>query len=174
MRTVVRYTPYFCEENVWHLARESAAHGRRDLYAVFITNRLQHVVLWQQRAGDPVQWDYHVVLFDGGDVVDLDTVIEGGPSLPIGVWLKASFRHVSEPLAPRFRVVDAAELLRTFASDRSHMRGPDGEPRQPFPEWPPIRCSLGDHTLPRYLDLDDDIAGEWLDLDALRQRFAGR
>lgn len=168
----VPYTPYFCEENVWHLARDRATESRRDLYAVFITNRLQRVVISQQRAGDPVQWDYHVVLFDGGDVVDLDTTIEEGPSLPIAVWLQASFRRVSEPLAPRFRVVDAAELSKTFASDRSHMRGPRGEPLHPFPEWPAIRCALGDHTLPRYLDLDDDIAGEWLDLDALRKRFA--
>ena len=169
---MARYTPYFCEENIWQLARERADEGRRDVYAVFITNRARSVPIWQQRAGNPVAWDYHVVLLDGGDVVDLDTVIEGGPSLSIEVWLKGSFRRVEESLAPRFRVVDAAELLRTFASDRSHMRGPDGEPREPFPEWPAIRCSLGDHTLSRYLDLDDDIAGEWLNLDALSKRFA--
>jgi protein N-terminal glutamine amidohydrolase len=168
---LVRYTSHFCEENVWHLARERADQGRTGVYAVFITNRARRVMLWQQRAGDPVAWDYHVVLFDGGDAVDLDTLVEGGPSLPIGVWLDGSFRPVPEPLAPRFRVVDAADLLRTFASDRSHMRGRRGEPLQPFPEWPPIRCSLGDHTLPRFLDLDDGIAGTWLDLDALRVRF---
>lgn len=169
----MRYTPYFCEENVWHLARERAEQGR-SVYAVFITNRHQRVLLWQQRAGNPVGWDYHVVLFDGGDVVDLDTAIEAGPALPIRAWLEGTFPRISEPFAPQFRIVNAAELSQTFASDRSHMRGPRGEPLQPFPDWPPIRCSLGDHTLPRYLDLDDEIAGEWLDLDSLHARFVGR
>lgn len=168
----MRYTPYFCEENVWHLVRERAAQGRLGLYAVFITNRGKHVLLRRQRAGDPVAWDYHVVLFEGGEVVDLDTVIEGGPSLPVGDWLDGTFPAVAEPFAPRFRVVPAAELAATFASDRSHMRGPRGEPLQPFPAWPAIRCPLGEHTLPRYLDLDDGIAGEWLGIEALRDRFA--
>ena len=166
----MRYAAYFCEENVWHLAQERA--GRPDVHAVFVTNRTQQVALWQQRAGDPVIWDYHVVLFDGRNVVDLDTTIEGGPTLPVSVWLKGTFLPAPESLAPRFRVVGAEEFLRTFASDRSHMRGPDGTPRQPFPEWPPIRCPLGAHTLPRFLDMDDDIAGEWLDLSELRDRFA--
>jgi len=167
-----RYTPYFCEENVWRLARAREAKGRPGVFAVFITNRAHRVALWQQRAGDPVAWDYHVVLIDGATVVDLDTTLEGAPSLPVETWLGGTFRPVAAALAPRFRVVDSAALLRTFSSDRSHMRGPGGVPLQPFPEWPAIRCPLGDHTLPRYLDLDDDIAGEWLDLDALRKRFA--
>jgi protein N-terminal glutamine amidohydrolase len=165
----MRYAAYFCEENVWHLAQERA--GRADVHAVFVTNRTQQVALWRQRAGDPVIWDYHVVLLDGGDVVDLDTTIEGGPTLPVPVWLKGTFRSAPEALAPRFRVVAAEDLLRTFASDRSHMREPDGTARKPFPEWPAIRCPLGAHTLPRFLDLDDAIAGEWLGLSALRERF---
>lgn len=165
----MRYAAYFCEENVWHLAQTRA--GRPDIHAVFVTNRTRQVALWQQRAGDPVIWDYHVVLLDDRDVVDLDTTIEGGPTLPAAVWLQSTFRRADETLAPRFRVVDAGELLRTFASDRSHMRGPDGTPRQPFPEWPPIRCPAGAHTLPRFLDMDDAIAGEWFDLSGLRHRF---
>lgn len=167
----MRYTPFFCEENVWHLARDRADSGRAGVFAVFITNRLQRVPLWQQRAGDPVAWDYHVVLLDGPDVVDLDTAIDGGPTLPAAAWLAATFRPVPEALAPRFRVVAAADLVRTFASDRSHMRGPDGTPREPFPPWPAIQCALGAHTLPRFLDLDDDIAGTWLDLAAFRRRL---
>ena len=169
----MRYAPYFCEENVWHLARERDAEGRPDVHAVFITNRRRHLRMWQQRAGDPVGWDYHAVLLDGGQIVDLDTVIEGGPSLPVRVWLDGSFRPVPDAIAPQFRVVEAVELFRTFASNRSHMRDATGAPLQPFPEWPPIRCSLGDHTLARYLDLDDDIAGTWLDLGAFRKRFLG-
>ena len=161
----VRYAAFFCEENVWHLAHERA--GGADVSAVFITNRARQVALRQQRAGDPVIWDYHVVLFDGGNVVDLDTTIEGGPTLPISAWLQGTFGPVPASLAPRFRVVAAEDLLRTFSSDRSHMREPDGTPREPFPEWPPIQSPLGPHTLPRFLDLDDDIAGEWLATKAL-------
>lgn len=165
----MRYAPYFCEENVWHLAQERA--GRDDVYAAFVTNRARQVAVWRQRAGDPVVWDYHVVLVEGGNVVDLDTKIEGGPSLPLARWLDGSFRAAPEPLAPRFRVVPAEKFLETFASDRSHMHDRGGRALHPFPEWPAIRCALGTHTLPRFLDLDDDIAGEWLDLDALRRRF---
>jgi hypothetical protein len=164
----VRYTPYFCEENVWHLARDRA--DRPGVSAVFITNRAKQVALWRQRAGDPVIWDYHVVLFDRADVIDLDSTIENGPTLPLSSWLDGTFLPVPALLAPRFRVVPVSELLRTFSSDRSHMREADGTPRQPFPEWPAIGCALGPHTLPRFLDLDDDIAGEWLDLAALRTR----
>jgi protein N-terminal glutamine amidohydrolase len=143
--------------------------------AVFITNEERTVPTFAQRAGDPVVWDYHVVVFahaaHGWRALDLDTTL--GFDLPVETWLTGSFGPVPqrENLQPRFRVVDAEELAATFASDRSHMRSEDGAPTRPFPPWPPISCALGPMTLPRYLDLTDTIAGVWLTLDEVRRRY---
>jgi protein N-terminal glutamine amidohydrolase len=106
------------------------------------------------------------------------------------------------PFAAQFRVVEAEELLALFRSDRSHMRDPSGAWRAPPPPWSPpgiverhdpagaprSACAgskdaagpkgstgpkdAAGSNLMRFLDLDDDIAGEVLSLDALRARFA--
>ena len=53
-----------------------------------------------------------------------------------------------------YRVVPAAQLLRHFASDRSHMRAADGRWQSPPPPHPCIVAADGDtHTLPHYLDM---------------------
>jgi hypothetical protein len=169
----LRYTPYFCEENVYQLALDAVGS-----HAVFVTNAAKQVAMWQQRAGDPVVWDYHVVLVADGGVTDLDTTIPGGPRVSLARWIAGTFpvdERVPDPLRPRFRVVPRDELVRTFSSDRSHMRDPEsGGPLQPFPPWPAIDCPLGGNTLPRYLDLADPIAGDVVDLAGLRARFSQR
>lgn len=168
--------PYFCEENAWR------ALGRVPQRAavVFITNRAQRVAMWHQKAAlrDPVLWDYHVVVLvdavdgavagaDGGFVVDVDCT--AGVVLPRAAWLAASFHDVDAPLRPLFRVVPRAAFLRSFSTDRCHMRDADGGWMQPPPPWaPPYDPALG-HTLQRFIDVDDDIAGAVVDAAA----FAG-
>lgn len=146
--------------------------------AVFITNEARVVPTWRQRAGDPVWWDYHVILCahapSGWRALDLDSTL--GWAIPAADWIEGSFQRAPAPpeLAPRFRVVGSASLAATFSSDRSHMRDAAGNATRPFPDWPPIQCALGPMTLPRFLDLQDPIAGEWLDLAGLRSRYASR
>ncbi len=174
-----KYCAFFCEENVWHLAMHSAlyvdgvavdASHRR---AVFITNAEASVCMWGQRAGEPVVWDYHVVLLALVDarwlVIDQDSTLAS--PLALAAWLDASFgpaqpsaTSFSSEFVPQFRVVTVEALRATFASDRSHMLNGAAPPAPP---WPAIRCDSATMTLPRYLDVRDDIAGRWLTRAAL-------
>jgi hypothetical protein len=62
----------------------------------------------------------------------------------------------------------AATYRDALASDRRHMRAPDGSWRAPPPSWP----TIGDgHTLDRLLDLAEPSPGDVLDLGALRARL---
>lgn len=177
----MRYAPYYCEENVWHLARDRAAEpGER--YAVFVLGAdptRPGVAVWAQRAArnDPfVVWDYHVALFERSSprvqwqVWDPDTTL--GMPISAARWIDGSFpRQPHDPTA-RFRIVDAAQYLRTFSSDRRHMRTSGGREIQPFPSWPPILDAAQSHLLPRFLDAGDAFLGEVCDLSGLRARFA--
>ncbi len=177
----MRYAPYFCEENVWQLAHERAGlpGERRALFVLGSDPTCPTVAVWRQRAAGAapfVVWDYHVVLLErpsstGGWLVwDHDSTL--GMPVEAAAWISGSFEAAPPELAPRFRVVDAAELLRVFSSDRRHMRGPDGRERAPFPPWPPILDVDGRHLLPRFIDAGDAFVGELCDLAGLRARLA--
>ncbi|MCU0864030.1 MAG: protein N-terminal glutamine amidohydrolase [Planctomycetes bacterium] len=162
------YQPFFCEENVWQLLAGTALPA--SAAAVFVTNAKRTVAMWGQRAAarDPIVWDYHVVALLPHErlIVDLDDRDRCAHRLE--AWLERAFRRSSAAeLQPRFRIVPRAEFLAEFASDRSHMRGPDGSEREPFPSWPPPRGRAGGSNLARCLDLDDPIAGVVTDRDGL-------
>jgi protein N-terminal glutamine amidohydrolase len=153
-----RYHPFYCEENIWHLCRSGEVTE-----VVFITNPARRVALWHQKAAPPdrpIVWDYHVIAADGRDLWDLDSRL----GCPIGRadYLEATFATVGlQPpeYDPRFAVVAAADFVRDFRSDRSHMRGPDGSWQAPPPPWPAIADSS---------NLDHYLTGATLTLDQLR------
>ena len=163
------YAPFFCEENVWHLARHPDFSSRPRL-VVFVSNERRQCPLWGQRAAEkdgPVVWDYHVILvvktLAAGDasrqseaeVVDLDCV--AGPRLRLDRWLEVSFpRALPRPLQPRFRLVDGDHFVDHFVSDRRHMRTPDGWNATP-PPWPPI--GSGGSNLFEFLDVSTSGPG---------------
>ena len=108
---------------------------------------LQVVPLWRQRAGRDeeklVIWDYHVILIYKPDerclVFDLDS------DLPFPTYfhkyVTETFRTdaILNPEYHRFfRVVPAPLFLQTFASDRRHMKKPDGSWMKPPPPYPCI------------------------------------
>lgn len=166
-RSEFLYQPFYCEENVWHLARRFEGRSRE---VVFISNAGRTCALWNQRpaeAGRPVVWDYHVILLCGSDVYDLDTRLDF--PVPLETWLAGTFPvAVPEAYAPRFRVVDGDRFLKVFASDRSHMRSEEGWTAPP-PPWPPI----GEGTnLMRFVDMEAPFEGEVVGLEALRGRSA--
>lgn len=176
-RAVSRYTPFYCEENVYWLAQDPR-FVNRDSEVVFISNERRACALFHQRAapapGEPVFWDYHVVLAVRTDerveVWDLDCDL--GMPLPAIAWLDATFgpaRDLPAAFAPRFRAILAAEYVATFSSDRSHMRRPDGTFQAPPPEWPAI--VHGPSTLMRFVDVKSPFLGELLELDALYRRW---
>ena len=107
----------------------------------------QVVPLWRQRAGRDeeklVIWDYHVILIYRPDerclVFDLDS------DLPFPTYfhkyVTETFRTdaILNPEYHRFfRVIPAPLFLQTFASDRRHMKKPDGSWMKPPPPYPCI------------------------------------
>ena len=155
------YQPFYCEENVVRLLAHPRLAARRR-FALFITSPSRSVAVWDQRAGVPGEalvWDYHVIAVTLAPALvwDLDTRL----SLPFDLakYMDRSFQPLEdERLLPWFRLVPEDELTRTFATDRRHMRDPTGSFIAPPPPWPSVGVG---HTLDRYLDIEDPIAGAW-------------
>jgi hypothetical protein len=171
-----RYHPFYCEENVFHLAREPALADRRRR-VVFITNPERACAVWHQRAAErptwPIFWDYHVVLLVEGpwEVWDFDTLL--GLPVPAADYLRRSFPEgLRDPHHPRFRVVDAEIFAETFASDRSHMRGAGGRYQKPPPPWPAIGHPGAASNLMRFADVTTPFLGEVIDLSGMLERVA--
>jgi protein N-terminal glutamine amidohydrolase len=165
-----RYQPYWCEENVWWLCQEPALQPHA-CWVLFVSNERKSCALWKQRAGDPVLWDYHVLLVverAAPEAWDLDTTL--GMPIALGAYLDATFRPVPAVLAPRFRRVAADEYIGRFHTDRSHMRASDGRWREPPPPWPPPASGHVPNQQ-RFWDLDDAFCGEVIALAELRARF---
>ena len=175
-RAECAYAPYYCEENAYHLALrpELAALER---WVVFISNPRRACPLWQQRAapvGAWVQWDYHAIVVvqdEGLWAWDLDSRLPFPSPLP--AYLAGTFPfagQVPEALQPRFRVVPAALMASTFASDRSHMRTAHGGFRKPPPPWPPVQAAgQPPSNLMRFVDMQAPFVGAVMGLDALTQ-----
>jgi len=168
-----RYQPFYCEENAWWLCRERLA---QPCGVLFISNPAKQVALWQQRLGDPVIWDYHVValsLTRGGVIHDWDTRLSDDidRGVPLATYLEHTFAALSEEhksYRPLFRWVASPQLMQSFSSDRRHMRR-EGHWLQPPPPWP---CLVGTdnsaiHNLERFIDMRDDIAGMLMTQDEL-------
>ncbi|MCB1723749.1 MAG: hypothetical protein KDJ39_08650 [Gammaproteobacteria bacterium] len=180
-RATQPYTAFFCEENVWQLARllDEAAMGTAQ--ALFISNRAGSVRMTNQRAARPgygITWDYHVVLRvrDGDDLIlDADTRLDY--PCPTGIYLEQSFppqAMLPQPYRASVRVVPARQFVRRFHSDRNHMH--DRLPPSAFPRWPTIGPDDPRDAIPlqRYLDIDDDLGdgSRVLTLDALYRELA--
>lgn len=158
------YTPFYCEENVYHLC--ARPEFRSSAFVVLVSNAAQQVNLWKQQRGEPVQWDYHVICVaqQGGSqrlgyaVFDLDSKFDFGTPFPIyarGTFPPAARREEAKAKQrPRFRVLPAARFRRVFASDRSHMRRKDGGWHAKPPAHDAIVAENGEtHTLPQLLDM---------------------
>lgn len=172
-----RYQAFYCEENIWWLARSPQVR-ERERWAVFISNPNRTCAIWAQRAGPPdrpVVWDYHVVLLakscsgSGLEVWDLDSRLL--VPCPADRWLQASFRpSTPSPFQPYFRVVDMPTLDSQFASDRRHMRDASGLFRAPPPPWPCIVARSGAvHTLDAFVEINRRGPGRVMDFE----RFVG-
>ncbi|MFT5116210.1 MAG: hypothetical protein ACI8P9_005576 [Parasphingorhabdus sp.] len=168
-----KYTPLYCEENIWHLASDDRFRGL-DTKVVLITGPGSHRKLWFQRCSEhaalPVHWDYHVVLLVWDDIWqiwDLDTTLE----LPVNAstYFRKTFRGPDESFdntSVLFRTIDAKEYIAKFSSDRSHMRLPSGDWTAPPPSWSPIVKSEISNLV-EWLDIGSDRPGKLLTLEQL-------
>ena len=147
------YTPLFCEENIWHLARKLHRLGLADtdLFVLFFSNAHRSIVLCRQRLARSAPctvWDYHVVLQTrlGRDnwIFDFDSSL----SFPCRLNDYFSQTFPDQHVLPRtcrtkIRRIPAAAYLLRFSSDRSHMAGKI--PASRFPDYaaivPAAACS---------------------------------
>ena len=177
---MARYCPYYCEENIWHLAKQFNSHGHQanPMLIIFISNRLQQVALWRQRwaQAGPVVWDYHVVLATINaqhlwHIWDPDSQLNT-PVLAVQ-YIQATFPPLPPDLAdfePRFRCIEGNEFLSNFTSDRRHMRNPNGGWLYPPPSWPPIGSSNSTHNLHQYYDVSKQFHGKVMSLKQLMKK----
>ncbi|KAG0642664.1 N-terminal glutamine amidase-domain-containing protein, partial [Tuber brumale] len=198
----------YCEENIYCLVRDRVPPDSRKYFTVaFISNTMKTVPLFYQKASRhpplPVTWDYHVLLIHHppsapATIYDFDTTLPF-PCLFAEYYTKTLYGPTSwgeyagilDPLQvqayvanrPRyFRLVGASEYLRTFASTRKHMVGPEGvevegEWLADPPVYPPITCEMGEDTLEMFLDFGvPGSGGGWgriVDEEAFWSEFAG-
>ncbi|XP_046985525.1 protein N-terminal glutamine amidohydrolase [Schistocerca americana] len=183
-RSDCKYTPSYCEENVWHLCHAVSNHHPKELqhcYVVFVSNDHRTVPLWRQKAGHEeeklVIWDYHVLFLYTPDdrclVYDLDS------ELPFPTYfhkyVTETFRtdHILKPDYFRyFRVVPAPVFLQHFASDRRHMKRLDGAWLKAPPDYPPITTPSCSHNLEEFINMDPTKGhGEVMNLTQLVRKF---
>ncbi|KAJ8334463.1 hypothetical protein SKAU_G00401020 [Synaphobranchus kaupii] len=97
------YTSCYCEENVWKLCEhvKNQNKGTFDhIYAVFISNERR---MKSSRGGQPVVWDYHVILLHKSPTEQ--------KALQSEEFIKPAFWR-------KMRVIPAEAYLKNFASDR--------------------------------------------------------
>ncbi|HOX93010.1 MAG TPA: hypothetical protein PLC54_08790 [Spirochaetales bacterium] len=177
------YCPYYCEENIWRLLGRTEYEGKAS-WAVFVFGMHGRAAVFRQKSGQGPWalslWDYHVVALvpdargahSGQLIIDFDS--ELGWPVPAVTWIRQSL-CVPEGCAyrladakPIVRLLPAAEFVRRFYSDRSHMRKPDGTWQSPPPPWDsPKGDGSMDWSLASLIDPSNKEAGKLMDADEL-------
>ncbi|GFP92224.1 protein n-terminal glutamine amidohydrolase, partial [Phtheirospermum japonicum] len=173
------------EENVYFLCKKLVEDGiaksdGSDLYVVFISNEKKQIPLWHQkashRADGVILWDYHVICVQKRKGSNLPHLVwDLDSSLPIPSPLAT---YVSETIRPSFqlfsefqrvfRVVHAPIFLRSFASDRRHMKDTAGNWINPPPSYEVIVSEDGTvHNLNEYMEMSSVAAMKSIGADTI-------
>ncbi|KAF2976354.1 hypothetical protein EK904_011346 [Melospiza melodia maxima] len=161
----------FCsEENVWKLCdyiRSQDRYPLEEFYAVFISN--------------DKRMDYHVILLhlcsgEQSFIYDLDTVLPF--PCPFHVYSVEAFR-LDDSLRPEFhrkiRMVRADLYLKTFASDRSHMKDANGKWQKPPPPYPCIETADSKMNLDDFISMNPEVGwGSVFSLSDFVHRFGSQ
>ncbi|XP_058687214.1 protein N-terminal glutamine amidohydrolase isoform X8 [Poecile atricapillus] len=169
-RPACTYTSCYCEENVWKLCdyiRSQDRHPLEEFYAVFISNDRR--------------MDYHVILLhvtsgEQNFIYDLDTVLPF--PCPFDVYSVEAFR-LDDSLRPEFhrkiRMIRADLYLKTFASDRSHMKDADGKWQKPPPPYPCIETADSKMNLDDFISMNPEVGwGSVFSLSDFVHRFGSQ
>ena len=151
--TPLKYQPYYCEENIWHLCQHPQYLGGEVVFIASYGDYFPMLCQQGEQPGYPVFWDYHVVLLKNGNIHDFNTTLPF--TTPIAQYFECSF--IDEGLLgsqqiPMFRVLSAEDYVRWFLSDRRHMKTSDGWSAQP-PKWPLISETTS--NLHQFTDMTD-------------------
>ncbi|XP_038079174.1 protein N-terminal glutamine amidohydrolase-like isoform X2 [Patiria miniata] len=179
------YTNCYCEENVWKLCEYAQEHHQDQLehfLAVFISNSAKTIPIWHQKAGNgpdqPVVWDYHVICIhcpevSDPQVYDLDSLLPF--PCPLVQYLQSAIQSdasLKVQYHRKFRVVPAELFLKTFASDRSHMRTADGTWMKPPPPYHCIATTESTMNLDDFICMDPSVGvGQVMDLATFTKQF---
>ncbi|XP_062347491.1 protein N-terminal glutamine amidohydrolase isoform X2 [Cinclus cinclus] len=110
-----------------------------------------------------LQQDYHVILLhvSSGEqnfIYDLDTVLPF--PCPFDVYSVEAFR-LDDSLHPEFhrklRMIRADLYLKTFASDRSHMKDANGKWQKPPPPYPCIETADSKMNLDDFISMNPEV-----------------
>ncbi|XP_010403101.2 protein N-terminal glutamine amidohydrolase isoform X4 [Corvus cornix cornix] len=110
-----------------------------------------------------LQQDYHVILLhvSSGEqnfIYDLDTVLPF--PCPFDVYSVEAFRS-DDSLRPEFhrniRMIQADLYLKTFASDRSHMKDVNGKWQKPPPPYPCIETADSKMNLDDFISMNPEV-----------------
>ncbi|XP_072266771.1 protein N-terminal glutamine amidohydrolase isoform X2 [Pyxicephalus adspersus] len=173
------------EENVWKLCehiRDQSARPLQEFYAVFLSNDKRMIPIWKQqcgRPGEPVIWDYHVILLHvcsrGQSMIyDLDSVLPF--PCPCELYIKEALRsdeNIRRDFRRKLRLTQADEFLRTFASDRSHMKYSGNKWKKPPPPYPCIQTAESSMNLDDFISMDPAVGyGKVYTLEEFKERFS--
>jgi hypothetical protein len=153
-----KYSANFCEENIWHLCKNPALF-EFSKKVLIVSNSKRYCPLRFQKSihgYEVVWWNYHVILLASlGDcslIYDFDSTLS--VPLPAIDYMRLTFGQ-SESWAkedqPCFKAIDSQDYLRSFVSDRSHMRDAFGNWLAAPPDWNAIGNN-GDLPLPELVD----------------------
>ncbi|KAK4404863.1 protein N-terminal glutamine amidohydrolase [Sesamum angolense] len=179
------HTPCYCEENVYLLCKKLSEDGiaksdGSDLYVVFVSNEKKQIPLWHQkaspRADGVILWDYHVICVQKRKdsnlphlVWDLDSSLPFPSPLAtyVAETIRPSFQVFSE-FQRFFRIIHAPIFLRSFASDRRHMKDSAGNWISPPPSYEVIVAEDGTaHNLNEYMEMSSADVVKSVGLDTI-------
>ncbi|KAM9307743.1 protein N-terminal glutamine amidohydrolase [Gastrophryne carolinensis] len=179
------YSSCYCEENVWKLCeyiRDQGEAPLEEFYAIFLSNENRMIPIWKQksgRRGEPVIWDYHVVLLHASSgserqIYDLDTELPF--PCPCDLYIKEALRsddNIRREFKRKLRLIRADDFLGTFASDRSHMKGSDDKWKKPPPPYPCIQTAECTMNLDDFISMDPAVGhGTVYTLEEFTEQFS--
>ena len=157
----LKYTPNYCEENVWQLCQHPQLQDVTKR-VLFISSLSRNSPLQLQKSAQgetPVWWDYHVILLASKDsrhsIYDFDSILPF-PS-EARHYLNSTFQEVPTMKPqdrPLFKVIEGQDYVANFDSDRSHMRDENDNWIFEPPTWPLIQAK-GSMSLESILDFSN-------------------
>ena len=154
-----KYSANFCEENIWHLCQNPELENFSKRVIIVSNSNRNCQFRFQKSINDEefVWWNYHVILFASNENSSL--IYDFDSTLPVPLsgkeYLEKTFlsnENWKENDLPGFKLIDAIDYINSFISDRSHMKGVDGNWLSTPPKWPIIGKDGGALPLPELLD----------------------